>query len=138
MKWGFSAKKFSADYNFFFSQRQTIDYVNGQEIFEYDTTAVKAGPDGNEFSSYLSSRFRVLKPLTAELGLRYDYTSWSKDKNLSPRINLVYDISRQTVLRAGWGHFYQVQGILFRPRSKLLLLNRFRLFLRQDIPCHID
>ena len=111
LKWGFSAKKFDADYNFFFSKRETADYINGQKIYEFDTTAVKADPDGNEFASYLSGRFRLLKPLTAELGMRYDYTSWSDDKNLSPRINMVYDISKRTVLRAGWGHFYQTQGI---------------------------
>lgn len=68
-------------------------------------------PAGTRFGAYVANRFLLLSPLTAELGLRYDYASYTKDKLFSPRINLVYALGKQTFLRSGWGYFYQSAGI---------------------------
>ena len=43
--------------------------------------------------------------------MRYDHTSRAADHLLSPRFNLVYTLGKRTVLRGGWGHFYQSEGI---------------------------
>ncbi len=61
--------------------------------------------------SYISYRFRLLDPLTAEVGLRYDYASWTNDKNMSPRVNIAYNVGKKTIIRAGLGKFYQTQKI---------------------------
>ena len=111
LKWGFDFKQLSAGYDFFYNERKIIGHIDGNEITAYDTTQVQIDPDGQEFGTYLSNRFRLLDPLTAEIGIRYDYASWSEDKNVSPRINLAYDVGRHTVIRTGWGKFYQTQGI---------------------------
>jgi outer membrane receptor protein involved in Fe transport len=111
LKWGFAVRHLTAGYDFFFREPIIIGHENGNEIFAYELTNTKEDPDGNELSVYLGNRFRLFTPLTAELGVRYDYTSWTGDKNISPRINFAYNLNKQTVIRAGWGKYYQTQGI---------------------------
>ena len=111
LKWGFSARHLTAGYDFFFAEPIVIGHVNGNEIYDNDTTMVQEYPEGDEFGVYAGNRFRLFHPLTAELGIRYDYASWTGDNDISPRINFAYDLSKNTVIRIGWGKFYQTQGI---------------------------
>jgi hypothetical protein len=111
LKWGFDVKQGMADYDFFFRKPVTIGHVNGNELYDFETTQNTADPDGTEYGIYLANRFRLSNPFTMEIGLRYDLASWTQDKNISPRINMVYDLSKKTALRMGWGKFYQTQGI---------------------------
>jgi len=111
LKWGFDVKNFTADYNFYFRKPITIGHENGNEIYDYQTTKNTADPFGTEYGIYLANRFRLFNPFTLEIGLRYDIASWTLDKNISPRINIVYDLSKMTALRIGWGKFYQTHGI---------------------------
>jgi hypothetical protein len=111
LKWGFEVKHLMAGYNFFFREPIVIGHENGNEIFTYETTKTREDPDGNLLGVYWGNRFRLFNPLTIELGVRYDYASWTDDKNISPRINFAYDFDKQTVIRAGWGKYYQTQGI---------------------------
>lgn len=60
---------------------------------------------------YLSTRVRLAEPLAIEGGLRYDNLSHSSDQLWSPRASLLYTLTKSTRLRAGWGHYYQSQGI---------------------------
>jgi outer membrane receptor protein involved in Fe transport len=46
---------------------------------------------------------------TAEAGLRYDQQTLTDESEVSPRLNLLYNVSSKGVLRLGWGHFYQSQ-----------------------------
>ena len=46
-----------------------------------------------------------------EFGFRYDITSWTHNATWSPRFNLAHTFGERTTLRAGWGHFYQTQGL---------------------------
>jgi hypothetical protein len=46
-----------------------------------------------------------------EVGIRYDRGSYSQDRVVSPRVNAVYRIGDQTTVKAGWGYYYQMQGI---------------------------
>lgn len=46
-----------------------------------------------------------------ETGLRYDHTSYSEENLWSPRLSAVYSLANATFLRAGWGYYYQSQGI---------------------------
>ncbi|HEY7213205.1 MAG TPA: TonB-dependent receptor [Thermoanaerobaculia bacterium] len=47
--------------------------------------------------------------LTAELGLRYDRHTATRDKLLSPRVNLAWRQGERSVVRAAWGRFFQSQ-----------------------------
>ena len=80
-------------------------------VLVFDTTKIDLEPSGNKLGLYLSTRMRLFQPLTTEIGLRYDRASWTDDKKISPRLNLVYALTSQTSLRVGWGKFYQSQGI---------------------------
>jgi outer membrane receptor protein involved in Fe transport len=56
----------------------------------------------------------VTDEITSEVGLRWDNQTYDKvdgGTQLSPRINLLYDPSAETQVRASWGRFYQAQGI---------------------------
>jgi outer membrane cobalamin receptor len=103
LKWGFDLKSLRADYDYFNRERVTPAL--------YDTIMVNTNPAGRKLGFYLADRVRLLKPLTAEAGLRYDDNSYAVDQNFSPRLNLAYTIGRNSVARLGWGRFYQAQGI---------------------------
>lgn len=71
-------------------------------------------PDGFETGAFVAARWRVSNALTGEVGLRWDnqtYDPAGSSNQLSPRVNLLYDVSPDTQLRASWGRFYQPQGI---------------------------
>ena len=70
-------------------------------------------PDGNHFAVYASSRFRVTDRLTAELGARWDEQTYGADadEQFAPRVNLAYELTAATRLRASWGEFQQAQSI---------------------------
>ena len=121
LKWGFDARQSSVEYNFYRTK-------TGEELPKDDLTELLLKKDGTELGLYFTHRFRLLDPLTAEAGLRWDYASWANDKNYSPRVNISYELGEKTVIRAGWGMFYQSQKIhqlhiiddekTFRPASK--------------------
>lgn len=71
-------------------------------------------PEGHQYALYLTSRWRLLERLNAEFGLRWDEQSYdevSDPTQLGPRVNLMFDLTRSTRLRAAWGRFWQAQGI---------------------------
>ena len=70
-------------------------------------------PDGNHIAVYASSRLRVTDRLAAEVGARWDEQTYGADadQQFAPRINLAFDASATTRLRASWGEFQQAQSI---------------------------
>jgi len=70
-------------------------------------------PSGQHYSAYLTSRFRATDSLTAEVGLRWDSESYTPDvdNELGPRVNLLWNLTPATRLRASWGRYQQFQGI---------------------------
>ncbi len=108
---GFEAKQVNADYDYFMeinelrinSQEELIDY--------HDINVVQTNPSGQQIVVYLTGRFKVLKRLILETGLRYDYTSYTNDSNIGPRVSLAYALAKSTFLRAAWGYYYQSQFI---------------------------
>ncbi len=120
LKWGFDLKGLWADYDYL--SRKYHGYVTmydevSQSLWVdttqviVDTTRTELSPGGTKLGAYLSNRFRVFSPLTAEIGLRYDHSSYSGDDLFSPRVNLVYSLGKRTFCRLGWGRFYQTEGI---------------------------
>jgi hypothetical protein len=70
-------------------------------------------PDGDHIAAYATSRVRVTDRLTAELGFRWDEQTYGvdSDQQFAPRLNLAFDASSTTRLRASWGRFQQAQSI---------------------------
>ncbi|MBW7930089.1 MAG: TonB-dependent receptor [Gammaproteobacteria bacterium] len=71
-------------------------------------------PESHQFAAYVSSRVWLGAGLSAELGLRWDkqvYDDDSGPREVSPRINLMYELSPATRLRAAWGRFWQSQAV---------------------------
>lgn len=115
IKAGFDFKHLTSDYDYMgrvYNYRYyNTDSTSIYQLENIDSIDVVLNPSGNKFGGYLSNRIRLSKPLTVELGFRYDHASYSDDKNYSPRVNLVYDFSSSTSFKFGWGHFYQLQRI---------------------------
>lgn len=107
LKWGLDLKSLNADYNYFNRERADTPVTP----VPYDTTKVSANPTGRKLGFYVADRTRLLKSLTAEIGIRYDDNSYTADQNFSPRVNLAYTLGQSSVVRLGWGRFYQTQGI---------------------------
>jgi len=111
LKWGFDLKEFTADYDYFHTKRQS-EWINWYtERIWTDTTRVAIEPTGRTLGAYFSNRFRFQSNVTTEIGLRFDYNSYTKDKLISPRFNLVLNLGEHTFLRSGWGYYYQSEGI---------------------------
>ena len=66
---------------------------------------------GSRLGLYVSNRWRVARPLTVEFGGRYDRTSYTGDHSFSPRTGAALDLGHGRTLRAGWGQYWQTQGI---------------------------
>lgn len=107
---GFEIKRQKSNYNYFNRERVFIVEADTFRTI-YNTDEVKIAPIGTAFGLYASDRLQVLKPLTVELGMRFDHQSYSDDNSFSPRLNVLYALRPKTALRVGWGKFYQAQGI---------------------------
>jgi hypothetical protein len=93
-------------------QNAEYDYYKQDGIFFLrDTTQVNLSPQTTQFSAYLSDKWRIAGPLTADLSIRYDHHSHTKENDISPRVALALPIGNNTILRAAWGQFYQAQGV---------------------------
>lgn len=63
--------------------------------------------NANNASAYLDYSFTVLKKLTLNTGLRYDYTGFSKQHTISPRIGGSISITDGSTINFATGIFYQ-------------------------------
>jgi hypothetical protein len=109
VKWGFDAKHESASYDYL----RTMDVRNndGTDAGRYDTTSVIVDPRSNKLALYLSPRVQLLPSLTMELGVRYDRASHDSSSIVSPRLNLSWEATPGTTLRAAWGKYTQSQAL---------------------------
>jgi outer membrane receptor protein involved in Fe transport len=101
----------------------TADYVHDAEAtfpdpitFQGTTrTGVNADFDtrvsGQQRALYASYVGRWAAPLTVEIGVRRDEQTYTKESEVSPRANLLFDLGPRTQLRAAAGRFFQAQGI---------------------------
>ncbi|KAA3614886.1 MAG: TonB-dependent receptor [Calditrichaeota bacterium] len=109
LKGGFDIRQLEADYDYSYSieeKRLDLDY----NLFDYQNGFdFQSKPSGQQGSAYFSSRFMAFQNLFLETGLRYDFAIHTKDKLWSPRVSAAYSFSKNTFLRAAWGHYYQTQ-----------------------------
>ena len=111
---GFEVGRLDATYHY----ASEVELSTGSALPAPPTTVITRNsilsPDGYKYAAFASSRWRITERVTGEAGLRWDrqtYTGVSGGTQLSPRINLLYDLDSDTQLRASWGRFYQAQGI---------------------------
>ena len=102
-----------AEFDYRLNALRTTIFVNNGLPFlrQRDIQTKSQGEDANLYASY---RFRPFPSLTAELGARWDRQTWLGDEaesQVSPRLNLRYELSERAELRLAWGHFHQPQAI---------------------------
>ncbi len=70
-------------------------------------------PSGVSGGVYLSRLQKLPGPLTAELGLRWDFQDFANrdDAQLSPRVSLLAELSSDTRVRFSVGRFYQPEAV---------------------------
>jgi len=106
-KWGFEFQKFKAryDYESAFDFDVSIPddrFLPSSGSYEYEGTF-----SGEEYAAYISDRFRILEPLVAEIGLRWDRLTLTDEDLISPRLNAVYDLKKGGRFHLGMGYYYQ-------------------------------
>jgi hypothetical protein len=109
LRWGFDARSYdvSYDYELDAELEDPIDdprFYPGVRVDSFHDTF-----KGEQYSLFVSDRMRLGGRFTGEVGVRYDKQTLTSDDQLSPRVNLLFNVSSKGVLRLGWGHFYQSQ-----------------------------
>ncbi|MCY3968921.1 MAG: TonB-dependent receptor [Acidobacteria bacterium] len=102
-KWGVEARSYDVDYDY------TNDFAIEGTIGEGGLTRFGSSLSGEHYSAYAADRFRLGSSLVLELGGRYDRQTLTDEDQISPRLNLVYDLGPGGSLRAAWGQYYQSQ-----------------------------
>ncbi len=108
-RWGVELRSYETAYNYHNDSRieDPIDdprFEPGTRIYSFEDTY-----QGEWYSVYASDRIRLGSRFTTEVGLRYDRLTLTDEDYVSPRVNLLYNVSDRGVLRFGWGYFYQSQ-----------------------------
>jgi hypothetical protein len=108
-----TAEKF--DNNVFFNSDTIRFDFNGDGAWDNTSTfrngqshTVIGFADEIKAGGYISDKIRVSDRLTATAGVRYDYFTYSQRGNVSPRINVSYElIPMVTKVNAAYGEYYQ-------------------------------
>lgn len=97
----------------------------------------------NRFNVYVEDLWSINNRLNLTFGLRYDYDNLSKGggdegdyNNFSPRVNLNYRLNDRSVLRGGYGRFYQ--KIVYSIISDSREFNRNSADIRTQVQALID
>jgi len=101
-----------------FAQRERFIVENGASVFPADTDGnqTSATPifiqdnsriNGHMWGAYLQDEWQPYKQLTINYGVRWDKVNTVVDESqLSPRIGLVYELSRDLRLHAGYARYF--------------------------------
>jgi len=106
---GFEAAEGAADYDYALSRQRTV--VSGfTQGVATDRTVVRLEPEGANAAAFAAVKFRVVGPLVAEPGLRWERAGHVGGATLTPRLNAALTLGA-TVIRAAWGDYAQRQGL---------------------------
>ncbi|MEO8216945.1 MAG: TonB-dependent receptor [Acidobacteriota bacterium] len=98
-RFGFDAKSSDARY----------DYTRSGGATPPVDTHIR--PHEQSVALYASDRIRLGSATVAELGIRWDRQSMAADSQLSPRLNVLWQLRPDSDLRLGWGRYYQSQRL---------------------------
>lgn len=96
------------------SQNIATEFAGLSNIDRAAQENVSVDEIGHQLALYSSVKWSLTERLTAELGIRYDaqhYESSTQEYQVSPRLNMLYQLTAATDLRLGWGLFSQAEGI---------------------------
>ena len=113
-RFGAEVRKLWGDYNYALDLTVSPDYPFPGSPGSVTTRRASPAPQGYENSVYWDMRTTLGQRWTVEAGLRADvqtYDGSDDGEQWSPRLSVLYELSPATTLRAGWGRFYQSQGI---------------------------
>jgi len=111
---GFELKRLEADYRYSASRTIAPPFDQILDNMPTESRAVVLSPSGAQYSAYAELRWRPVERLTLDAGVRWDqqtYTTAADDKQVSPRINLLYRAGDATELRLAFGEYYQAEEI---------------------------
>ena len=81
--------------------------------------------DANKMFAYISDKFTILPRLSLTFGLRYDYFSFSKQGQISPRANIAYEIiPLVTTISLAAGEYWQSQPFPYYSDPQNLWINK--------------
>jgi hypothetical protein len=110
IKFGGEAHALGASYDYS-GIHTTTSVVNGTATQTSSAITADLTPDGNSLGAYVAPRVAIGSWLTAEAGARIDRTSYTTDALVSPRANIVANVTPSTSLRASVGRYDQPQPI---------------------------
>ncbi|MDP1994782.1 MAG: TonB-dependent receptor, partial [Ignavibacteria bacterium] len=84
----------------------------------------------NKVSLFLQDTWRPFVRLSLTTGLRYDYFSFTKEGNISPRISASFHLTDKTSLNASFGKFYQT------PAEYQIALDPLNVYMKSSLATH--
>lgn len=94
-------------------------------------TSVSFLPEmSNKVTFFLQDTWRPFSRLSLSTGIRYDYFSFTKESNFSPRIAASFYLTDKTSLNASFGKFYQT------PAAYQIALEPQNVFLMSSLATH--
>lgn len=113
-RFGAEVRRLWGDYDYALDLTVAPDYPFPGSPGSVTTRRASPAPQGYENSAYWDMRTKLGSRWTIEAGMRVDvqtYDGSDDGEQWSPRISALYLLTPRTKLRAGWGRFYQSQGI---------------------------
>ncbi|MBC7896908.1 MAG: TonB-dependent receptor [Cytophagaceae bacterium] len=112
LDWGFDLRSLRADFDWTNRVTQNPDDPTPDTLGFYPRITTRSKQtSGTTLGAYISDRLHVAGPLTLEAGLRYDRATYTGDRDWSPRLHGLVQLSPRNTLRAGWGQYRQRQGV---------------------------
>jgi outer membrane cobalamin receptor len=110
LTWGFDVRRVKSTYDYTSLGMIRDPVMTGGEV-EVTERDYLLFPEGDTYGLFVADRFRLLDRLVVEAGLRWDRQTYIDDDQLSPRLNVLWELDKRTKLRAAWGLFHQAQHI---------------------------
>ena len=113
-RWGLEGRVLKAKYRYSSSVTFADNFPLPGDPMTTITRTLMPQPDGYQYGAYLTARFRATDRLNIELGMRGDtqtYDDAGGRTEVSPRLNVMFNLTDDTRLRASWGRFFQPQSI---------------------------
>jgi hypothetical protein len=106
IKFGGEAHSLRAMYDYT-GIRTTTSVIGNTVVQAVKTIDAELAPTGNYLGAYVAPRLAIASWLTAEAGARVDRASYSHDDVVSPRLNVVANVTPSTSVRASVGRYDQ-------------------------------
>lgn len=110
LAWGFDLRRVRSTYDYTSLGMVRDPIMTGGEVEVTDRDYLLV-PEGDTYGLFVSDRFRLSDRIVVEAGLRWDRQTYVGDDQLSPRLNVLWELDKRTKLRAAWGLFHQAQHI---------------------------